>query len=119
MFPEPFSLRERASRRVLVALAVFLPLGVVRTVRAADFYASPTGTTSTAAGTGTITNPWALQTALAQPAAVHPGDTIWLRGGTYTGKYVSHLTGTSTAPIVVRSYPASGPGSTAESERPG
>ena len=72
---------------------------------ATSFYASPTGTTSTAVGTGTITNPWALATALAQPAAVHAGDTIWLRGGTYRGKYVSYLTGTSTAPIVVRSYP--------------
>jgi hypothetical protein len=36
---------------------------------------------------------------------VKPGDTIWLRGGTYPGKYVSYLTGTSTAPIVVRPYP--------------
>ncbi len=52
-----------------------------------------------------MTNPWALQTALAQPAAVHPGDTIWLRGGTYTGLFTSHLTGTSSQPIVVRQYP--------------
>ncbi len=52
-----------------------------------------------------MTNPWALQTALAQPAAVHPGDTIWLRGGTYTGMFTSHLTGTSSQPIVVRQYP--------------
>ena len=56
-------------------------------------------------GVGSITNPWTLKTALAQPAAVKPGDTIWLRGGTYPGKYVSYLTGTSTAPIVVRPYP--------------
>src|SRR5450631_624727 len=72
---------------------------------ATDYYASPTGTSSTAAGTGTIANPWALQTALAQPATVHPGDTIWLRGGTYPGKYVSYLAGTPSMPIVVRSYP--------------
>ena len=105
MYPGPLSERERAARRALVAMAALLSLGVGRCVGAADFYASPTGTTSTAVGTGTITNPWALQTALAQPATVHPGDTIWLRGGTYRGKYVSFLTGASTAPIVVRSYP--------------
>ena len=105
MDPVPLPVRERAWRRALVVLVVSLSAGVEFCVDAASFYASPTGTTSTAVGTGTITNPWALQTALAQPAAVRPGDTIWLRGGTYRGKYVSYLTGTSTAPIVVRSYP--------------
>ena len=74
--------------------------------RAADFYASPTGTSSTAAGTGTFANPWNLGTALAHPAAVHPGDTIWLRGGTYRGTFASYLTGTSGAPIKVRQYPS-------------
>jgi PKD repeat protein len=98
-------MRERVWRHALVGLAVLLSAGAGLPASAADFFASPTGTTSTAAGTGTFTNPWALKTALAQPAAVHPGDTIWLRGGTYRGKYVSYLTGTSTAPIVVRSYP--------------
>jgi hypothetical protein len=71
----------------------------------ASFYASPTGTTSTAVGTGTITTPWALRTALSGPAAVHPGDTIWVRGGTYAGLFTSWLTGTSSAPIIVRAYP--------------
>src|SRR5512143_2513470 len=74
-------------------------------VAGADFYVSPTGTTGTGVGTGTVSNPWALQTALSQPAAVHPGDTIWLRGGTYTGAFTSYLTGTSSQPIVVRAYP--------------
>ena len=37
---------------------------------------------------------------------VKPGDTIWLRGGTYTGApFVSHLNGTSASPIIVRQYP--------------
>ena len=72
---------------------------------ATSFYASPTGTTSTAAGTGTITNPWSLQTALSGPGAVHPGDTIWLRGGTYAGTFASYLSGTASQPIVVRQYP--------------
>ena len=95
----------RVWRRGLFALIALLFAGIAFSVTATDHFVSPTGTTSTAVGTGTITTPWALKTALAQPAAVKPGDTIWLRGGTYPGKYVSYLTGTSTAPIVVRPYP--------------
>ena len=49
-------------------------------VHAADFYVSPTGTPR---GNGSLKNPWDLQTALNQPPVVHPGDTIWLRGGEY------------------------------------
>jgi hypothetical protein len=33
---------------------------------------------------------------------VLPGDTVWLRGGTYRGTFISELRGTATAPIVVR-----------------
>jgi hypothetical protein len=83
---------------------VLMPL-LALSASAADFYASPAGTTSTAPGTGSISNPWALATALAQPAAVHAGDTIWLRGGRYTGNFTSYLTGTASLPIVVRQYP--------------
>src|SRR5215831_10452975 len=66
------------------------------------FYVSPTGTPS---GDGSIDAPWDLQTALAQPASVHPGDTIWLRGGTYAGTFISTLAGTAELPIIVRQYP--------------
>ncbi len=70
---------------------------------AADFYVSPT---ASASGTGSIGNPWKLQTALNHPSAVKPGDTIWLRGGTYTGApFTSNLNGTSASPIIVRQYP--------------
>jgi parallel beta-helix repeat protein len=68
----------------------------------AKYYVSPSGT---ATGDGSAARPWNLTTALAQPAAVRPGDTIWLRGGTYRGCYRSRLTGTASAPIVVRQYP--------------
>ena len=68
---------------------------------ATDFYVSPTASGN---GTGSFSNPWQLQTALSQPAAVHPGDTIWLRGGTYTGRFTSYLNGTSAQPIIVRQY---------------
>jgi hypothetical protein len=55
-------------------------------------------------GTGTKKRPWDLQTALSHPEAVKAGDTIYLRGGTYAGKFVSLLTGTQSSPIYVRSY---------------
>src|SRR3979411_2299883 len=52
------------------------------TVSDSQHYAAANGATS---GDGSIGNPWDLATALAGPAAVHPGDTIWLRGGLYGG----------------------------------
>lgn len=72
-----------------------------------EFYVSPAGSPS---GDGSLGNPWDLATALNDPAAVTPGSTIWLRGGTYTngtyfGGYWSNVTGTAAAPIVVRQYP--------------
>ena len=36
---------------------------------------------------------------------MQPGDTVWLRGGTYAGSFSSSLTGSSSAPIIVRQYP--------------
>ena len=66
------------------------------------FFVSATGTP---AGDGSENDPWDLQTALNQPSTVHPGDTIWLRGGTYVGTFMSSLTGTAAAPIRVRQYP--------------
>jgi hypothetical protein len=36
---------------------------------------------------------------------VQPGDTIWLLGGVYAGRFDGTLSGTSAAPIVVRQYP--------------
>ena len=56
-------------------------------------------------GDGSATNPWSLATALAQPGVVHPGDTIWVHGGTYKGNFVSNLTGSVGAPIVLRQFP--------------
>src|SRR5580704_17034433 len=47
---------------------------------AAVHYVAPGGTSQ---GTGSLDRPWDLQTALSQPASVQPGDTIWVRGGTY------------------------------------
>ena len=67
-------------------------------------YVSPAGSVG---ADGSIDRPWNLITALAQPGSVRPGDTIWLRGGTYgTGRDIfrSRLLGTAGAPIIVRPY---------------
>ena len=73
-----------------------------RPLVAAEFFVSPTGTDR---GKGSQKAPWSLTKALSHPKAVHPGDTIWLRGGKYTGNFTSYLTGTALAPIKVRQYP--------------
>ncbi|NNF82391.1 MAG: hypothetical protein HKM99_06570, partial [Flavobacteriaceae bacterium] len=42
-----------------------------------------------------LTSPWDLQTALSQPnSVVNGGDTIWLHGGTYTGRFISTINST-------------------------
>jgi len=67
------------------------------------YYASPLGTPG---GNGSRTTPWDLATALAGGhGTVQPGDTVWLRGGVYHGRFVSTLTGTATRPIIVRQAP--------------
>jgi hypothetical protein len=82
-------------------ILVFAFVAAGGTAAATDFYVSPTGSSS---GNGSIGNPWDLQTALNQPSSVHPGDTIWLRGGTYHGSFTSNLNGSAASPIVVRQY---------------
>ena len=79
---------------LIVAAVIFPSL-----VRASQFYVTPTGLAS---GDGSTTNPWNLQTALEQPLAVQPGDTICLAAGTYRGRFSSTLKGTASAHIVVK-----------------
>jgi len=75
-------------------------------------YVSPT---ATGAGDGSFDAPWTLQQALSQPAALDPGDVVWLRGGTYTGtafsdpslgrvSFTCGTRGTAEAPIVFRNH---------------
>ena len=71
------------------------------TLVVAGWFASPGGSSS---GDGS-SRPWDLATALAGGnGKVQPGDTIWLRGGTYAGGVTASLVGTAAAPIVVRQY---------------
>jgi hypothetical protein len=72
--------------------------------QASGWFASPSGS---AGGAGTIGSPWDLATALAGGTggtAIQPGDTLYLRGGTYTGHFTSTLTGTSGSHIKVMPY---------------
>jgi hypothetical protein len=68
------------------------------------WFAAPTGSS---AGDGS-SRPWDLQTALqGGNGKVQAGDTVWLRGGTYSNAtpVTSTLAGTASAPVVVRQYP--------------
>lgn len=67
-----------------------------------EYYVSTSGTAS---GDGSLARPWDLATAMAHPSVVVPGDTIWILGGTYSGRVTSHLSGTAAAPISVRAFP--------------
>jgi PKD repeat protein len=91
--------RSQGSFPVLLLAAVLLSISLP--AAATDFFVSPSGSSS---GDGSLANPWNLATALAGPASVLPGDTIWLRGGTYHGTFTSKLSGTSIAPIIVRRF---------------
>ncbi|HLZ45760.1 MAG TPA: hypothetical protein VKQ05_08790 [Gemmatimonadales bacterium] len=69
------------------------------------FYAAPAPNGSSA-GDGSVTDPWDLTTALSGGhSRVQPGDTIWLRGGTYRGSFRSTVAGRPGALVVVRQYP--------------
>ena len=59
-----------------------------------EFHVFPTdhkSTPGTQNGTGSMDNPWDLQTALQQKTKVVSGDTIWLHEGVYNGRFVSTL----------------------------
>jgi hypothetical protein len=69
----------------------------------AGIYVAPHGSPS---GNGTVKRPLDLTTALSgKSKLIRPGDTIWLRGGTYLGSFTSNLTGISQAPITIRQFP--------------
>ncbi|MBM4018629.1 MAG: hypothetical protein FJ288_09935 [Planctomycetes bacterium] len=84
------------------AIAFAAVLAAAHAAAGAEFYVAPDGR---AGGDGSKSRPWDLATALAHPAAVKPGDTIWLQGGTYRGGFTSQLKGTAEAPVTVRQAP--------------
>ncbi len=91
----------------LVMVAVLMSGAAV----AADYYVAPNGKADAA---GTLEAPWDILSALnGTQKAVQPGDTIWLRGGTYTCEaayakktlgYDVNLVGAADKTIQVRPY---------------
>jgi len=70
-----------------------------------QWYVAPNGRPDASGGAN---DPWDLATALRPPRTVQPGDTIWLRNGTYgdgATTFVSGITGNARNPIIVRQYP--------------
>lgn len=70
-----------------------------------EFFVSTTGSAS---NPGTIGSPWTLAHALTGAGGdIEPGDTIWLRGGTYTkaGSWSLTVNGASGAYVDFRNYP--------------
>jgi hypothetical protein len=72
-----------------------------RATRGAQLYAAPDGR---ADGDGSKNHPWDLASALAGASKLKPGDTLWLRGGTYKGRFKSRLAGTEDKPILVAQF---------------
>ena len=94
--------RGAAQRRAPDRTVVRASSSIVSLPTGQSYYVAPSGSPN---GDGSFENAWDLQTALSQPAGMRPGDTIWLRGGTYAGTFVGKLNGAPASPIVVRQYP--------------
>src|SRR5262249_47184213 len=96
----------RARTQCALALRLLVLLGVGLSISfsaaATEYYVAPNGSPS---GNGSMGSPWDLHTVLGYSSPVHPGDPVWLRGGTYAGTFTSHINGTASSPIVVRQYP--------------
>ncbi len=71
-------------------------------IPARNFYVAPDGQKG---ADGSIEFPLPLGVALSRESPARPGDTIWMRGGTYHGGFVSALNGRAWAPITVRAQP--------------
>jgi hypothetical protein len=77
-------------RACLVALLMLSPAPL-------EFFVAADGKPDNA---GTKESPWNLASALGR--TLEPGSTLWIRGGTYTGKFQVTLAGSEAAPIQVR-----------------
>jgi hypothetical protein len=98
--------RRQGSMASAIALsALALVLMMAGEARANNFYVSPTGSPS---NIGSMASPWDINTGL-NNQTIQPGDTVWLRNGTYgsggLSTISSSLTGTAALPTYVRQYP--------------
>ena len=86
----------KTSHRFLALVVPFFSLLLAVPLFAAEFYVAPNGSSN---GSGSFRQSLGSPDG-AEPARRRcmPGDTIWLRGGTYTGIHTSYLNGTSFEP---------------------
>jgi hypothetical protein len=72
--------------------------------RGADRFVTTTGR---ADADGSIADPWSIAKAFGHGMApgAQPGDTVWIRGGTYSGSFEIHASGSAASPIIFRAYP--------------
>ncbi|MBN1773567.1 MAG: right-handed parallel beta-helix repeat-containing protein [Deltaproteobacteria bacterium] len=85
----------RSSQAGLLAVVVVAAAG---TARGAPYYAAPTGSGSDC----TLDRPCSLDTGVGR---LSPGDTLFLRGGTYRQTVWIGTSGTGSAPIEIAGYP--------------
>lgn len=98
---------------IAFAMALIMSSNPVKAVNS-TYYISPTGSDT---ASGTITAPWKTFQKL-QTAGINPGDTIYVRGGTYTSNagnnadvhfQIGPLNGTQAQPINILAYPGEKP----------
>jgi len=87
---------------------LLLTLLSAQCVDASSFYVATNGT---AGGSGSIASPWSLESALTNPPTLLGGDTVFLRGGTYSNLFSANLfiATASNAPIIFKPYLAERP----------
>lgn len=69
---------------------------------AAEWYVSPDGQDR---NTGAKDSPWCFGCLSGKSFYVKPGDTVWLKGGVYSGTFSVSLRGTAENPIILRAAP--------------
>ncbi len=97
-------LRIHGSGRLGTLLMLTTLLNGPASATADELFVSPDGQSG---AVGTLHDPLDLDTALNDATRVHPGDTVWLMGGTYGGPFTKQSvpSGTSTDPIIYRAVP--------------
>jgi hypothetical protein len=78
---------------------------VPRVEGAKEYFAAPEGQEG---NPGTLEAPWDLASALGGAHPVAPGDVIWVRGGTYQGKFEVRLAGPGPRPRPLHLRPEQG-----------
>ena len=84
-----------------LSICLIAPAFTAQGFGASSYHVTTNGSPS---GSGSTGSPWDLRTALNQPSAVQPGDTIWVHAGTYVGTVSTNLNGTASQPIIVRNW---------------